>query len=164
MINPFKIFAKYQCLLQKYVDQQTQNERLTIQKYVDQQTQNERLTIQNRKLLARSERFRLAAISTEKQKGALQIKIKELEDCHDHHSWTRCENEIAQLTAILERADEVINKQRSEILELEESEARLIAENTRLCQANRAAVSEVHKILIEAGMLEEETFGVRATH
>lgn len=99
MINPFRIRTKYQCLLQKYVDLQVENERLTIQ---------------NRKLLARSERFRLAAISTEKQKGALQLKIKELEESHDG-----CHR----------------RNQEQRIKELEESEAKLLKE--RYEDANR---------------------------
>lgn len=103
------------------------------QKWINRGVEIERLELINGKLLARSERFHTACISMEKQKASLSLKLKEAEDLNEyrygdeglHRSKKQYADEIASLKAdlvacdlMITRQEEVIKKQRAEILHL----------------------------------------------
>ena len=46
---------------------------------------------------AAAEKKHVACVSLERQKGKLQLRIEELLDTHEHHSWLQCEKEIKAL-------------------------------------------------------------------
>ena len=114
MLNPFRAMTlgyKYHDLYQRCVQAEAEVDNEIRKKY---------------RCLDLAEKRRVDCMSLERQKGKLQLRIEELLDTHEHHSWLQCEKEIKALkeenvlrvleSARLSKRNAFLEKENAELL------------------------------------------------